>query len=48
MLHTPKYLQLLDLSGNPIDQIPATLAQAHSLTNLYLNNTGFVNLTQEK
>ncbi|KAJ8929458.1 hypothetical protein NQ314_017838 [Rhamnusium bicolor] len=47
MLHTPKYLEILDLSGNPIKEIPATLKQAHSLKSLYLNNTDFVNLTAE-
>ncbi|XP_072381559.1 CD180 antigen-like isoform X1 [Diabrotica undecimpunctata] len=48
MLHTPKYLRILDLSGNHgIEKIPETLYQARSLENLYLNNTGFVNLTEK-
>ncbi|XP_060534097.1 leucine-rich repeat-containing protein 70-like [Cylas formicarius] len=47
MLHTPKYLQILDLSGNPIEKIPNTLSEAHNLTALYLNSTGFKNLTKE-
>lgn len=48
MLHTPKYLQVLDLSGNPIEKMPKTLEQSHSLTRLYLNDTAFVNLTQDR
>ncbi|XP_074041949.1 CD180 antigen isoform X2 [Leptinotarsa decemlineata] len=48
MLHTPKYLRILDLSGNTrIDKIPNTLIQARSLEKFYLNNTGFVNLTED-
>lgn len=47
MLHTPKYLQTLDLSGNPITALPETLGQSQGLINLYLNNTEFVNLTEE-
>lgn len=48
MLHTPRRLQILDLSGNiGIEKIPRTLRQAINLQELYLNNTGFVNLTQD-
>jgi hypothetical protein len=47
MMHTPKYLSILDLSGNPIEKIPDTLAESHNLTTLYLNDTGFVNMTKE-
>ncbi|KAG5876561.1 hypothetical protein JTB14_004213 [Gonioctena quinquepunctata] len=48
MLHTPKHLKILDLSGNiAFDKIPDTFTQARSLEDLYLNNTGFINLTQE-
>lgn len=47
MLHTPKYLEVLDLSGNPISKLPATLQQVHKLNSLYLNNTNFDNLTEE-
>lgn len=46
MMHTPKYLSILDLSGNPIEKIPDTLAESHNLTTLYLNNTGFTNITK--
>nr|CAI5828222.1 unnamed protein product [Callosobruchus analis] len=47
ILHTLKHLQVLDLSGNPIAVMPKTLSQAKNLTKLYMNNTGFVNLTEE-
>ncbi|CAG9815183.1 unnamed protein product [Phaedon cochleariae] len=48
LLHTPKYLKVLDLSGNTrINKIPDTIAQAGNLEKLFLNNTGFINLTQE-
>ncbi|ENN73247.1 hypothetical protein HUJ04_000584 [Dendroctonus ponderosae] len=47
MLHTPLYLSILDLSGNPIDKVPETLAESHNLTELYLNDTSFVNMTKE-
>lgn len=47
MLHTPKKLDILDLSGNPIIKLPDTLQQVHVLSTLYLNNTGFENLTVE-
>ncbi|KAJ8916040.1 hypothetical protein NQ315_010908 [Exocentrus adspersus] len=48
MLHTPKYLEVLDLSENPISKFPPTLQQVHKLTSLYLNNTDFENLTAHK
>ncbi|CAG9861117.1 unnamed protein product [Phyllotreta striolata] len=48
MLHTLRKLQVLDLSGNmEISKMPTTLEQAINLQKLYLNNTGFVNLTRE-
>nr|CAH7729695.1 unnamed protein product [Callosobruchus chinensis] len=47
ILHTLMHLQVLDLSGNPISEMPKTLSQAKNLTKLYMNNTGFVNLTEE-
>ncbi|CAH1963122.1 unnamed protein product [Acanthoscelides obtectus] len=47
LLHTLKHLQVLDLSGNPITEMPRTLAQAKNLTKLFMNNTGFVNLTEK-
>ncbi|RZC39590.1 leucine-rich repeat neuronal protein 1, partial [Asbolus verrucosus] len=46
-LHTPKYLNLLDLSGNAFEEIPKTLANSHNLTTLYMNNNPIVNLTSE-
>lgn len=48
MLHTPRYLEILDISGNPIEEMPDTLEDVHSLINLYMNNTLFINLTEEK
>ncbi|KAJ8971417.1 hypothetical protein NQ317_018152 [Molorchus minor] len=47
MLHTPKFLEVMDLSGNPIKEMPATLKQVHNLRELYMNNTGFENLTED-
>ncbi|XP_066252048.1 leucine-rich repeat neuronal protein 1-like [Euwallacea similis] len=47
ILNTPKYLYLLDLSGNPISVIPPTLSDSHNLNTLYLNDTAFVNLTKK-
>ncbi|XP_057654464.1 chondroadherin-like [Diorhabda carinulata] len=48
LLHTPKYIRVLDLSGNQgITKIPQTLSDAKKLERLFLNNTGFTNLTKE-
>ncbi|VEN40652.1 unnamed protein product [Callosobruchus maculatus] len=47
ILHTLMHLQVLDLSGNPIAEMPKTLSQGKNLTRLFMNNTGFVNLTEE-
>lgn len=47
LLHTPAHLAILDLSGNPIDKVPETLSDSHNLTELYLNDTDFVNITKE-
>ncbi|XP_050299695.1 toll-like receptor 9 isoform X2 [Anthonomus grandis grandis] len=46
ILHTPLNLRVLDLSGNPMDIVPATLKNSHNLTTLFLNDTNFVNLTK--
>ncbi|KAL1501242.1 hypothetical protein ABEB36_006604 [Hypothenemus hampei] len=45
ILNAPKFLSLLDLSGNPINTVPKTLVNSHNLTTLYFNNTAFVNIT---
>ncbi|XP_030764308.1 toll-like receptor 3 [Sitophilus oryzae] len=46
IMHTPIQLSILDLSGNPIEEIPETLGESHNLTTLYLNDTGFINITK--
>ncbi|KAF7286630.1 hypothetical protein GWI33_004663 [Rhynchophorus ferrugineus] len=47
LLHTPRYIEILDLSGNPLTAIPSTLGETHNLTTLYINDTGFMNMTKE-
>ncbi|KAJ3652392.1 hypothetical protein Zmor_018361 [Zophobas morio] len=46
-LHTPRYLEKLDLSGNQFHRIPETLGDSHNLSDLYFNNNPIVNLTEE-
>lgn len=48
MLHTPKYLRILDLSGNQFTGIPKPLQESKSLEILYMNRNPIVNLTEEK
>ncbi|XP_063923633.1 leucine-rich repeat neuronal protein 1-like [Zophobas morio] len=47
LLHVPRYLEKLDLSGNQLDRIPKTLGDSHSLSVLYFNNNPIVNLAEE-
>lgn len=44
-LHTPKYLTVLDLSGNNFNYIPVELADSHDLQVFYFNNNPIENLT---
>ncbi|XP_063923630.1 leucine-rich repeat neuronal protein 1-like [Zophobas morio] len=46
-LHTPRYLEKLDLSGNQFNRIPKTLGDSHSLSVLYFNNNPIVSLAEE-
>ncbi|KAF2888270.1 hypothetical protein ILUMI_17902 [Ignelater luminosus] len=46
-LHTPKYLKVLDLSGNNFIEVPETLNDSHVLEVLYFNNNPIVNLTKD-
>lgn len=48
ILHTPKDLNILDLSGNQFNGIPKPLKEAKSLEVLYFNQNPIVNLTEEK
>ncbi|XP_018320781.1 leucine-rich repeat neuronal protein 3-like [Agrilus planipennis] len=41
-LHTPKYLKILDISGNSFQEIPETLVEAKSLSSLDISNNPFV------
>ncbi|KAF5287032.1 hypothetical protein FQA39_LY16146 [Lamprigera yunnana] len=47
ILHTPKYLKVLDLTGNRFTSVPEGLTDAHVLETLYLNTNPFVNITAE-
>lgn len=47
-MHTPKYLSILDLSGNRFTEVPSTLEESHALQVLHLNNNPIVNLTTDK
>lgn len=48
ILHTPKYLRILDLTGNKFTGIPKPLQEAKSLEILYMDQNPIVNLTEEK
>lgn len=48
ILHTPKYLRILDLSGNKFSGIPKPLQEAKGLEVLIMDNNPIVNLTEEK
>lgn len=48
ILHTPKFLKVLDLSGNQFTGIPKPLQEAKSLEVLYFNQNPIVNLTEDK
>lgn len=46
-LHTPKYLKVLDLSGNNFMEVPDGLSESHELEVLYFNNNPIRNITAE-
>lgn len=46
-LHTPQYLEKLDLSGNLLKKIPETFEDVRALKELILNGNPIVNLTME-
>lgn len=48
ILHTPKFLQVLDLSGNQFSGIPEPLQETKSLQVLYMNQNPITNLTEAK
>lgn len=48
MLHILKFLEILDISSNPIKVIPKNLDEVQKLTNLYMNNTELTELTNQK
>lgn len=48
ILHTPKFLKVLDLSGNQFTAIPKPLQETRSLEVLYFNQNPIVNLTEDK
>lgn len=47
-LHTPKYLKVLDLSGNNFVEVPEMLNDSHALEVLYFNNNPITNLTKDR
>ncbi|XP_044764370.1 leucine-rich repeat neuronal protein 2-like isoform X2 [Coccinella septempunctata] len=46
-LHTPKYIEVLNLSGNSFTGVPRELEEAHSLRKFVFNDNAVVELTRQ-
>lgn len=42
--HSPQYLSMVDLSGNPFEKVPEALGECHSLEKLVFNDIGIAEL----
>lgn len=47
-LHTPKFLEYLNLAGNEFTKVPSTLQASHLLSTLVISDNPIVNLTAQK